>query len=241
MPFKDWIKSAAKGIGKALRSWLGADTGAFEKPPSTLGAPGLPVPPEFGMQAGAKDEPSVEWALKSMTADMPGPHGLAYRGYGSGPEFDADAAREWTALNSSNVGEIRYLAAESILEIRFLWNAFYQYFQVPPEVYLTFLNAGPSYSSTGPGELQWNILRAGGYEYVRIGHAAIPEQQKSGWDDYDPDAVVRRLLPEETEHQGKTLSPSGLVEPVPQALLGGEATPLKHLPRRKWREASWKK
>lgn len=70
----------------------------------------------------------------------------------------------WIHLSSTNVGAIKYLWEQEILEVEFQDERYYQYFQVPPEMFLAFLRAD------SPGRFVWDTFRRGNdHGYVRIG------------------------------------------------------------------------
>lgn len=66
----------------------------------------------------------------------------------------------WRYLNSTNVEACRYLHDQSILEIEFKFNRYYQYFSVPVDV------AKGLYLTDSPGWYVNNVMR--GYSFVNL-------------------------------------------------------------------------
>lgn len=131
--------------------------------------------------ASLTDTPPNLW---SGTSDTP-PHGLW------GPNEDVALRGDWVTMASSNVDEIRYLASEQTLEVKFLNNYFYQYYNVPAQTFLDFL------ATDSPGRFVWNRLRYW-FEYARIGAGAIEPRRTAGG---NRNARVIRRLPSEDDPQ----------------------------------------
>lgn len=68
-----------------------------------------------------------------------------------------------TAVSSSNIESIGYDASSSILEVRFLNGAIYQYHNVPHSIY-SGLMAAPSH-----GSYLDTYIKKGGYSYRKVG------------------------------------------------------------------------
>lgn len=142
MSLRNWLRSWAekgKGTGEGLRSWIQSWTGR-----------------KSGESGQSADTPKA-----TGTGDTPGDWW--------GPNEDVALKGEWVQMSSTNVDEIRYLAAEKIIEVKFLNNYYYQYYDVPVQVFLDFL------ATDSPGRFVWNRLRYW-HDYARIGAGAIPEE-----------------------------------------------------------------
>lgn len=79
---------------------------------------------------------------------------------GRSPQKDYRMNR--TPVNSSNLASVGYDASSSILEVEFLDNSVYQYFNVPNSIYMGLMSA----SSKGR-YLDQNVKKAG-YNYKKI-------------------------------------------------------------------------
>lgn len=73
---------------------------------------------------------------------------------------------QWVPVSSSNVAAIAYDSREKLLYVQFHSGSVYVYYDVPPQVYLSFVNA-PS-----KGQFVWRVLRNQGrdnaYRYSRV-------------------------------------------------------------------------
>lgn len=209
-----WLSNAKSQIAGNIQRWIDRITNPSSEPPAA-GDFGRPPP----------KPPSSSWPWGGEEDEDPAG--------GDADEEEAKAFREWHVLSSSNVGETRYLAEEKILEIRFLSNYYYQYFEVPAEIFRDFIVA------SSPGRFVWNVIRANGYDYDRIGAGVIPSyKQPSGWKPWrkgthgrtQKDRVARIPLPEEVEGHGKVLDPSsGMMIPVAQSIFSGESVKVPHV------------
>jgi hypothetical protein len=179
---RDWL---AKSLGSvSLRSWIGRWAASGE--PAGL-APNLATlrpPEEIEDDVPRRDRVTGDlWATDTPTSFLTDTQPLLT------PNEQIAVGGDWVQMASSNVDEIRYLAADAILEVIFLNGYHYQYYRVPPQVFLDFLQ------TDSPGRFVWNVLRADGYEYARLGAGAFPVYRTGN---VRPTAnVVRRLLPEE--------------------------------------------
>lgn len=113
-------------------------------------------------------------------------------------DFDESLAEQWHKMASSNVDEIRYVPDARTLQVLFLNSYAYEYYNVPANVFTDFLR------TDSPGRYVWNVLRADGYPYRRVGTGEIPINPTGN---RRPVAnVVRRLLPEEVERNRDVLN-----------------------------------
>lgn len=228
MGLRAWLQRAANDASGRFQRWLekiaGGITslsGARAQPPATLAGVTGPHQPALGPLG-----PPGLLAERLSTDNM--------------DEEEARRSAEWHTLASSNVGETRYLAKDRQLEIRFLSNYYYTYDDVPPDIFRNFIFA------ESPGRYVWNVIRANGYAYHRIGAGVIPSyRMPSGWKPWregthgrtQKDKVARVPLPEEVAAHGKVLTPHGLVVPLAESLLGGESAkvPDVKLKLRRWK------
>ncbi|OAI39579.1 hypothetical protein AYO40_01055 [Planctomycetaceae bacterium SCGC AG-212-D15] len=121
---------------------------------------------------------------------------------------------------------VRYRPEEKILEVIFLSNYHYLYYNVEPDVFDLFL------ASDSPGRFVWSHLRAKGYKYDRVGAGMIPSYRTAEWLDEEETerrkfGVVRALLPEERLANAAAL----------KNLQPGQSKPFRRTPlkQRNWR------
>lgn len=206
MGLRNWLEKSVSNVGGGLRSWIGNWLrGKSSMTPSTKmvgdqrdreGAMGG-VPPAHPGQGG--DTGSIFGNLDVFGNPIGGPPDANDPPLiGAGDDEGAEVTGDWVQLTSSNVREIRYLAASRTLEVIFHNQYYYQYYDVEPEVFRQFVAA------SSPGAFVWNTLRADGYDYARIGTGFFPTQRVPSRRRFN---VVRRLLPEERRQAQQLMDP----------------------------------
>jgi hypothetical protein len=165
---------------------------AFPRTPSGPSKPGwlsrlIGQKPKFPawlaklVSAGRKPEPEPAAQIPALTPSEPMESAVdAGEEYPFLPDFDVETqpqlepftdedkrlllSDEWFAVASSNVEQIRYDYDEASLFVEFKSGAVYEYYSVPPDVYLAFSRAA------SPGRFVWNYLRDV-YAYKRVQEA----------------------------------------------------------------------
>lgn len=198
-----WIGGIISTGTAALRGWVGSWAANRANTPSSLAPPGWMSEPET-LPAPPSTVPTPYPDYSGIDTPPDGP---------LSPEETAVLNREWHQMASSNVDEVRYIADEELLEVAFLNGYYYQYYNVPPKVFLAFLQ------TNSPGRFVWNVLRADGYEYARIGSGALPVYETGNV--RQTANVTRRLLPEERAATRESLArvPAGTVVRGPRVPL----------------------
>jgi len=167
---RNWIGSDGGGSAAAggkpvrgsarLRSWLARWFDRLPQPATVQPAPVVEAQPP------APTQPVIEWTPLTVTPEPTEPETLPGPQWWSSPNDDTTLAGRWVHLNSSNVDSIRYRRGDSVLEVTFRNGSHYEYYAVPEQVFLDFLD------TASPGRFVWQVLRAGGYAYQRLGGAA---------------------------------------------------------------------
>ncbi len=111
----------------------------------------------------------AQTVFRPNVTNDPSPNG--YRGPGDDvdmrrdlrPDYKGIEQENWYSLTSSDVDRIRYSKQEHILQVVFKDGSFYAYYDVEPEIFMSFLRA-PS-----PGQFVHYVLIQYGYRYAKIG------------------------------------------------------------------------
>lgn len=202
MGLRNWIRSWVDSSGSPrLRDWVRSWS---DRQPATP-APGTPPATADDDEDLFRDLPAGGPVDQADTPYGPGDGPTPPTGSWFSPNEQVALNGAWVKLNSSNVDEIRYVAQDKALEVRFLdkgkGSAHYRYLDVPASVFLRFLE------TDSPGRFVWNVLRADGYRYQRLDASATTEEPEGG--EIIPGEggprKQRRLLPEEVAAHRDTL------------------------------------
>lgn len=195
------VGGARGGLGAWLDQVTGAVTSGIRGWAQKLGfghkiaaPPGVVAPPKTPQALGRSSLEQTPIGLEGPPLFEPTPMEQLQTALEEGPPSATDQEQlavggDWHKMASSNVDEMRYLAPDRTLEVVFLNGYHYQYYDVPPQVYFDFI------TTSSPGRYVWNVLRADGYDYARVGAGVLPTFRTGNV--RRTANVVRRPLPEE--------------------------------------------